>query len=184
VIDPGGDGGEIEERVVYGQLKVKLILLTHGHFDHTLGAMGLKMATGAEIVMNKADEFLTKRQTKTGEFFLRRKVVSPFILEVDLDTDSTKLSKYGFGDIKILELPGHTPGGTGFYFSENKWLFSGDTVFEDGVGEFGHEYSHKNHLYVSIRKIMELPSETIIYPGHGEEFSVETLRKGLGSYLL
>ena len=76
-------------------------------------------------------------------------------------------------ELRIIKAPGHTPGGCCFYVEKENALFTGDTLFKEGVGRTNLSYSSKEDLKKSLRKIFELPAGTVIYPGHGEETIIE-----------
>ncbi|MEK9169270.1 MAG: MBL fold metallo-hydrolase, partial [Patescibacteria group bacterium] len=75
--------------------------------------------------------------------------------------------------LQILSSPGHTPGSCCFYFPEENSLFTGDTLFKEGIGRTDLSYSSKDDLKKSLKKIFELPKETIVYSGHGEDTILE-----------
>lgn len=129
VIDPADDGVAISEEIEILKLKLKGILLTHGHFDHSLGVIDLKLIYKAAIYMNSEDTFLIKRQKESAEYFLKRKVMVPNIIKIDKDLSKIKSIKVGKESLKVIKSPGHSPGSVSFYNKENKLLFSGDTLF-------------------------------------------------------
>ncbi|MFA6533243.1 MAG: MBL fold metallo-hydrolase, partial [Patescibacteria group bacterium] len=76
-------------------------------------------------------------------------------------------------ELRIIKTPGHTPGSCCFYFEEENALFTGDTLFKEGIGRTDLSYSSKEDLKKSLKKIFELPRETIVYSGHGEDTILE-----------
>ncbi|MEO0293223.1 MAG: MBL fold metallo-hydrolase [candidate division WOR-3 bacterium] len=143
IIDPGGE----EDKIIKGvkDFKIKMILLTHNHFDHIDALVPVAKATGALIAIHPLDSInISFRELKDGE----------------------RLS-FENRDILVIHTPGHTPGSCCFYI--NGFLFSGDTIFAGGWGNTMFPGGNEEVLFDSIRnKIMNLPEETIIYPGHGE----------------
>ena len=143
VIDPSHDIEQILALADHDHLKIRFIINTHGHADHVAGNAELKQRTGALIVMHKAD-------------------AHPH--EVDLKLDDTK--NFGVGEIcfKVFETPGHTPGSISLYADGQ--LFTGDTLFVGDSGRTDLAGGHRPALGASIRKLMELPEETVVWPGH------------------
>jgi glyoxylase-like metal-dependent hydrolase (beta-lactamase superfamily II) len=167
IIDGADDGVAISEEIEKLGLKPKYILATHGHFDHNLGALDIKLIYKIPYCASEKDMFLLKRQQETAIFFLKKDIKVPNIMKIDIDLDKEKEIKLGEGVIKILKCPGHTPGGLAFL--ADNFLFSGDTVFADGMlGRTDFEYSRIDDLNKSIKEILNLPKDTIILSGHGE----------------
>lgn len=173
VIDPGDDGVAISEEILARNLTMLGVLATHGHFDHLLGALDLKLIYNIPFYCSKADEFLLKRQQDTASHFLKRKIKTPNIEKIDVDLDEVSGIKLGDELIEVIKTPGHTPGSVCFYCKNEGLLFSGDTIFDSGRGETDHKYSSTSKLYESIRNLVCLPGETIILPGHGPASSME-----------
>jgi len=171
IIDPGDDGDYIIQKITELNLTPKFIIATHGHFDHILAATEIKFAYNIPFLMHKNDLFLLKHAPESAKYFLGLNIdpiinPNPFIRQGDL-------IKIGRMKIKVMETPGHTPGGISLYI--NNYLFSGDVIFADGVGRTDFKYSSKKDLNKSIKKLHKLPLKTIIYPGHGEETSMKRL---------
>ncbi len=168
VIDPGGYIESILEFIKDNNLKIKQILNTHLHFDHTLGNRQLQRETGAKIYANTRDSYLLNTELGEGGVFGLPKV-EPFEFE-NIDE-----GEYEFSEEKmvILSTPGHTPGSLSFYFPEHGIVFSGDLIFYHSVGRTDFPGGDFDTLKSSIReKIYTLPNATFIYPGHGEPTTV------------
>ncbi len=171
IIDPADDGVAISEEVERLQLKPKYVLATHGHFDHNLGALDIKLIYKIPYCTSEKDMFLLKRQQETARYFLKKNIRVPDIKKIDINLDEIKEVELGEKQIKILKCPGHTPGGLAFL--ADQFLFSGDTIFAEGmVGRTDFEYSSVTDLKNSIREILNLPINTIILPGHGETTTI------------
>ena len=145
-------------------LKVKYILLTHGHFDHVMGVNSMKKELGAEVLINQKDEKqleMTQTILKTFGIFVEK---NP---EYDKYIDKNTELKIGEIPIKIFETPGHTEGGL-CYLIDGK-LFSGDTVFRNYVGRTDLPGGNYAKLENSIKNVLyKLPDETEVFPGHNE----------------
>ena len=171
IIDPADDASFILEEIQRQQLKLIGMLATHGHFDH-IGAVGeIQLSFNVPLHIFKEDMFLIDRLNETAKYFLGYDphFIKPnnikFIVENKLQVTSYRL--------QVLSSPGHTPGSCCFYFSEENALFTGDTLFREGVGRTDLSYSSKEDLTKSLKKIFKLPRETIIYSGHGEDTILE-----------
>lgn len=174
IIDPGDEGVEIAQIINELKLKPTAILLTHGHFDHIMGVIDLQLIFKIPVAMGSEDAFLINRSQMTAEYFLKKKFVTPSIKPIKVSFKNIKL---GDEIIKIIKTPGHTPGSVCFYAQKSGLLFSGDTIFANGVGDTSHQYSSKNDLQKSINKILKLDDKIMVLPGHGEEISLILLKK-------
>lgn len=158
VIDPGGEAGKIIDHIKKNKLKVKYIVITHGHFDHVGANQKLKDETGADILINQADDFfLPLSDSPKADHFLR-------------EGDLIKVGEITF---KIIHTPGHTPGGICLYNEEKKVLFSGDTLFNGTYGRTDLPYSSQENMLQSLEKLYALPPETAVYPGHGQSTTIK-----------
>lgn len=171
VIDAADDGVMISEEIERLGLKLKYILATHGHFDHNLGVLDLKLIYNSPFACGQEDFFLLKRQRESAEHFLGIKIKTPNIKTIDVDLNKYSEIKIGEGLIKIVQCPGHTPGGVSFLADD--LVFSGDTIFADGLrGQTNYSYASTKDIFESISKILNLGDNKIIMPGHGNQTSV------------
>lgn len=169
IIDPGDDADFIIRKIQDLELKPELILVTHGHFDHVLAIPELKLAFQIPFLMHKKDLFLLKRSRETAKFFTGKEADSP--LAPDKFIKENDFIKFGQRKLKTLENPGHSPGGVSFF--SRGLLFSGDTLFNQGIGRTDYSYASEKELIDSIKnKLFKLPNETRVYPGHGEETTI------------
>lgn len=163
VLDPGGDVDDIEKALNILGAKVKYILLTHGHFDHTTGVDGLQAITKAQVAIGIADNEMILKEVQ---------YYGPFIeggAHITLNNGDTLT--FGKSNLKILHTPGHTPGGV--CFQTENMVFSGDTLFKGSVGRSDLAGGDGEALIRSIKeKLMVLPKETIVYPGHGPSTTI------------
>ena len=158
IIDPGDDAEYIMSHI---STRPKMIVATHGHFDHIIAAYALQLAYNIPFYIHKDDIFLLSRMQSSAKHFLGLRHVDPPPTPTEIR------------DIPFIHTPGHTPGSICLYFKKDNILFSGDTIFADGaVGRTDHQYSRKFDLSRSIQTILSLPPETKICPGHGGETTV------------
>jgi glyoxylase-like metal-dependent hydrolase (beta-lactamase superfamily II) len=167
LIDPGDGASFILEEIQRQRLNLKAIFATHGHFDH-IGAVGeIQQSFNVSFYINEKDLFLVKRLNETAEYFLG---YNPYFLPPknikELNNKKFHFSRFTFD---VISTPGHTPGSVCFYFQKEKLFFTGDALFKDGIGRYDFSYSDKKELFKSLKKILSLPDETLIYPGHGEQ---------------
>ena len=166
VIDPAGDVDKIEEMIKILKGNLKYIYLTHCHADHTAGVNELKKRCGGKILIHRFDsEGLNNPQINLSPF-----IGTPNIdLEADSRIDGDDLIHLGNLEFKVIHTPGHTKGGTSLYCEKEMCLFSGDTLFRGTWGRTDLPTSSIEDIMNSIvEKLMKLPDETIVYPGHGK----------------
>jgi len=170
VIDPGADAGNILSAVEASGVKVLRILNTHGHFDHIGGNRRVAEATGAQIMINKEDEPFLSRASKSATMY--------GLTAEDSPTPSSYLAEgdiihFGRHSVKVIHIPGHSPGGSCFYLEKEGLLISGDSLFADSVGRTDLPGGSQAELVLSIRsKLLVLPEETRVFPGHGPSTTI------------
>lgn len=180
IIDPGMATSKeetfISNYISTNELVVKAILLTHLHIDHTFGIDFTKATYNAPIYANIDDEFLGQRRLGQAKMFHLPMQLSPIAIDKYINEGETiKLGNYS---ISALKAPGHTPGSLLYYISEEKALFTGDVIFPGSIGRTDLPGGSYPQLISSIHtKILSLPTDTIIYPGHGPSTTIaEELR--------
>ncbi|MBR5282404.1 MAG: MBL fold metallo-hydrolase [Alistipes sp.] len=172
VVIDAGNMGERENDVLAkfiadNGLKPVLALNTHGHFDHLLGVDFLRNRYGAKLAMSSKDEFLLKGASVSAELFGIRAGDLPEAIDIDLEGEESV--KFGNTELKIISVPGHTPGHLAFYEPQSNVLFTGDTLFRESIGRTdlpGGDYSWI--MRSIIENILPLGDEVKIYPGHGD----------------
>ena len=172
IIDPADEAEKILHSVEELGLEIKLIVLTHGHPDHVGALKEVKEATDAEVVIHTDDAESFQQQSLSLFFGFDYQALSP----------PDRLLKGGdsidIGDLHFLVIhtPGHTPGG--ICLLGHGVLVSGDTLFNYGIGRYDLPGGNYNQLMDSLQtKLMVLPDETIVYPGHGPDTTIGTERR-------
>jgi len=171
VIDPSFDdqaeAGKVFSVIDEGSLKMKLILNTHGHPDHTCGNGIVKDKFHMPILIHEYDGHMLGEFGESIAEFFSFKHSSPPADRLLRDGDSV-----GFGKIrlKVLHTPGHSRGSISLV--GRKDVFTGDTLFMDSIGRTDFPESSETDMYNSLRKLAGLPDPFIVYPGHGPKTSI------------
>jgi hydroxyacylglutathione hydrolase len=177
IIDPGDEADYIIEKINELDLRPQKIVATHGHFDHVMAVNELKLALQAQagfkipFLMHKKDERILRWMRRSAIYFTK---VDPGPKpEANENIKEGVVIKAGEIELRVIETPGHTLGGVCLYCPKEKILFSGDTIFAEGaVGRTDFPYCSKAELKKSIKKLLKLPEETKVFPGHGEETTI------------
>jgi glyoxylase-like metal-dependent hydrolase (beta-lactamase superfamily II) len=170
IVDPGDDVPGIMARVRRLALNVKQILITHAHIDHIAGAQRLKALTGAPILYHESDLAMVRIMDLQASWLA---IETPVVLPPDEGlTDGQTFVVEGISGT-VLHTPGHTPGSVCLYLPEHSLLLAGDTLFAGTVGRTDLPGGDAKTLIRSVRdKLMMLPDETTVLPGHGALTSI------------
>jgi len=150
VIDPGEPAAKLVSQL--DKSKLRYILITHGHPGHLAGKDALKAATAAETGMHVAD---AKAFLRSADIYLK---------------DGDELELGGF-QLRVIHTPGHTPGSLCFLLGNH--LFTGDTLLAGSLGKQAPETDVRQQLYNVLSKLLVLPLNTAVYPGHGSATSLD-----------
>jgi len=174
IVDPGDSGRRIADYIEKNNLIPKLIIATHCHSDHTGGIATVKEHFNIPFLCHEDDVWmLTDREQVTTAEYLGIKP-PPMNDATLIDGESIDLCEDFV--LKVLHTPGHTPGGICLY-SEGM-LISGDTLFENSIGRSDLTGGNHHQLLKSIKeKLLHLPGETIVYPGHGENTTIDSEKR-------
>ena len=176
IIDCGAWEEDKHEKIAHfieeNGLRPVLSLQTHMHFDHILGAPLLQKRYGLQPLCHASEQpvydFLP---TMTREWF-GMQVTEPLVPVKEYLTDGQELT-FGHLRLRVLHTPGHTPGGLCFYFPDQKALFSGDTLFQGSIGRSDLPGGSHQALVQAVRsRLLSLPDDTVVYPGHGPSTTI------------
>ena len=175
IIDPGGDYKKIKSVIDKDRLKPKAVINTHGHGDH----IGANNEFGIPVWIHRLDaEFLTdpsRNLSGAFGFFLKTKKASRLLEHSDI----LNIGKY---NLEVIHTPGHTPGS--ICLKGNKVIFTGDTLFCQGIGRTDFTYGSEEDIMKSIKeRLFKLDEEYVIYPGHGPDSTIG-FEKANNSYII
>lgn len=170
IIDPGDEAEKIYKYIQNKNISISGIILTHGHFDHIGAVSFLRDKLDITVSVHKLD--------------------SPFLLDPSKNLssmlgDELKLEPADhlladgevYNSFKVIVTPGHTPGGISLYNESEGILFSGDTIFNNGYGRTDFPGSDYTTLLTSIKKLLKLPADTVVYPGHGPITTINDFKR-------
>jgi hydroxyacylglutathione hydrolase len=185
VIDPGDEAGRILELLAKHALTVKAIVSTHAHIDHVGGLRKMQQATGAQVLMH-GDDMELYRHLDVQAAWIGMRTPDPASVDKFLREGDTL--RWGRFEANVLHTPGHTPGSISLYLApqpqtkagtEAGKLLAGDTLFAGSIGRTDLWGGSPEQILRSIhQKLLILPDETIVYPGHGAATTIGEERAG------
>lgn len=168
VIDPGVDAGEILRTAEKNSLKIKFIILTHGHIDHICHMDKLRDLTGAEVAVHKADSDTFSNPVLNGSVLTGQDIS---FRDADIFLKEGDVLEVGSLKLNIIHTPGHTPGGICIKVGNN--VFTGDTLFRMSIGRTDLGRGNYEEIIDSIKnKLMILDDNVKVYPGHNESTTI------------
>ena len=167
IIDPGANGKKIVKYIEENEFVLDAILLTHGHFDYIGAVDYLYQKYPVDIYIHKEDiNALTDAYINLSVF------ETPFIVTSPVKEAPISLTLCDYL-ITWMHLPGHSPGSSMIYLSQETIIFSGDVLFKKSIGRFDFPTSSRYDTKVSLEKIKQLDFDAIIYPGHGDRSTLQ-----------
>ncbi len=169
IVDPGDSAQMLADRIRRENLEPKAVLLTHGHFDHAMAAEELAEMFGIKIYAHEAEKDTLKDPGKNVSLMIGLRDV----YHADVFVKDEEILELAGMELKVLHTPGHTAGGGCYYLEKEKALFSGDTLFCQSVGRTDFPGGSMSGIVRSIKdKLMVLPDEVKVYPGHMDRTSI------------
>jgi glyoxylase-like metal-dependent hydrolase (beta-lactamase superfamily II) len=170
VIDPGDEIDDILALIKKHNLQVKQIVITHAHIDHVGGAMKLRAATSAPILLNQNDYALLKMLDVQAAWLGMK---SPGRVEIDQSVGHSDIVKAGSLEGQVIHTPGHTEGSICIYFPLERKLIAGDTLFAGSIGRTDLPGGSFEKIMGSLHnQVLALPDETLVVPGHGPNTTI------------
>ena len=173
LVDPADCPKKLTDHIEEEGLKMEAILLTHGHYDHIMGIDEMLSHYNVPVYAHEAEEtLLSDAHANLSD------MTSPYSYKgARYVKDGDVLTLAGY-DFRVLFTPGHTPGGCCYYVESEKILFSGDTLFCNSVGRTDFPGGSMSQLVRGIKeKLMALPDDTQVLPGHMDFTTIEFERK-------
>jgi hydroxyacylglutathione hydrolase len=170
VIDPGDDIDDIVAILREIRLQVKQIVITHAHIDHVGGAMKLRAQTGAPILLNQSDYALLKILDVQASWL---GMAAPGAVTIEASIGDGESLHTGNLKANVMHTPGHTEGSVCLYFPAEKLLIAGDTLFARSIGRTDLPGGSYEKIMRSLHdRVMTLPDETRVIPGHGQQTTI------------
>lgn len=170
VIDPGAEAEKILAAVKANGVRVLHVLNTHGHFDHIGGNSRVTEVTGARLMISREDEPFLALAARSATMYGLAAENSPPPAAYLAEGDSIRFGRHA---LRVIHIPGHSAGGCCFYLEDEGILISGDSLFAESIGRTDLPGGSQTQLVGAIRaKLLTLPAETRVFPGHGPATSI------------
>lgn len=171
IIDPGmaddEQDGEVDDFIASNQLKLKAVANTHLHVDHVLGERHITSKYGVPVLANPADTHVDDDDVARAKALGYGSRV-PVPVTITRPLGDGDIIKVGGHELHVISVPGHTPGSVAFYSPHHQFIIDGDTLLNGRIGMTHVDGANPQLMVADIKaKIMVLPNETTVYPGHG-----------------
>lgn len=170
IVDPSVDNGSFTNYIAKNKLEPVAILLTHGHFDHIRGVEAFLKSYNVPIYLHPLDEIMLANSKINGAFLINKEIAVKHQTTTIEDNEILHLLE---DDIKVIHTPYHTKGSVCYYLLNNKLLFTGDTLFKYSIGRDDLPNADTRSFSSTYKKIMPLPRECKVYPGHGSNTTLD-----------
>ncbi len=182
IIDPGMENPmeqeTLDDFIDVNRLRPVHLINTHLHIDHTLGNDYVTDRYGLAVEAHPADDFLGKARREQAQMFHLR-IPAPKPLDINVRLDEGDRITIGKDYLEVISVPGHSPGSIALYSPTDHFLIAGDILFRGSIGRTDLPGGDHRALIEGIRsKLMELPDDTIVYPGHGPTTTIGYERRG------
>ncbi len=172
---PAGISDDVAHELEKHQAQLSHVILTHGHFDHTMDVPILKRRFGADIWLHESDwPFASDPESQGIPFSYLGVEVESF--KPDHILQDAQIISVGSTDLQIIQTPGHTPGGICVYGASENRLFTGDTLFAGTWGRTDYAGGDDSMIVKSLRLLSKIAPSTIFYPGHGQSSTIGSER--------
>lgn len=175
IVDPAWYGDVIKSVLEEKNIELKYVLLTHGHFDHILGAYGLQKEEGAKVVVHESDAghlLDPKKSLCEGNF-----PEPQYPVTADITVKDGDVIKLGDEEIKVMSTPGHTNGSVCYILENDRVILSGDTLFCMTAGRTDFPDGSDEKMINSLKKLIALDGDYTVLPGHNRATTLESERK-------
>lgn len=174
IVDPACEDVKITDYIEQNNIKIEKIYLTHCHFDHISGVNWLKEKYNVPVISFHGEAEGIKNKDINLSEYVTGKEVSVSCDKLVFENDEIEVGNYVF---KVIHTPGHTSGSTCLYDGEN--LLSGDTIFADTYGRTDLPTANQHQMLKSVDKLLNLPPDTKVYPGHGKDTTIEQFENAM-----
>lgn len=180
IVDPGmtndKERQQIDEFLSNNNLKLTHLVNTHMHIDHSFGVAYITSKYGLKLECNDLDQFLAQRLTQQAEMFGLPISIDDLKIGVSLSEDDTLY--VGKEPIKIIHVPGHSPGSIVLYAPQSSFIIAGDVLFKNSIGRTDLPGGSFQQLVSAIQqKLLTLDEHTWVYPGHGPETTIRSEKR-------
>lgn len=172
VVDPGWEDNQIIDYIEQNNINIEKIYLTHCHFDHISGVNWLKTKYDVPVITFYKEVEGMKDKNINLSLYMTGSELSVSCDKLVFENDEIEVGNIVF---KVIHTPGHTSGSSCVYDGEN--LLSGDTIFADTCGRTDLPTANQQQMFESVEKLLNLPPQTKVYPGHGNETTLEEFGK-------